>query len=126
MLGVLTSRGRPVEFLKRVVVWALQAVDVYDLNAEGYVALSHKICGSMPSVDTRCVVAVFPGKVRRRDHLYHRLKDLLSLQHVPEVFNLGVPHRQEPPYHCKAAALENIARQIFLGSGDCLWVPSGR
>ena len=120
LVAIVSELSSAANHLNRVVVQALQAVDVYDLNVEGYVVPSRKICGCVPSVYTRCVGAVFPGKVRRRDHLYHRLKDLLSLQHVPEVFNLGIPHRQERAYHCKAAALENIARQIFLGSGDWL------
>ena len=54
----------------------------------------------MPSADTRCVGGVSPGKVRRRDYLYYRLKDYPSLQQVPGGFQSAL--------HCKTAVLRSL------------------
>ena len=98
--------------LKRVVVQALLAVVAHCLRVEGWVDPYHTICGSVPSADTRCVGGVFSGKVRRRGHLYHQLKDLLGLLHVIGMFNLGVSFWQGPVFHCKAMdAREGIRRR---------------
>ena len=66
-----------------------------------------EICGGMPSADTRCVGGMFPGKVRRRGHLYYRLKDYPSLQQVLGGF--------QSAFHCKTAVLSNIDRLFSTG-----------
>ena len=77
--------------MKRAEVQAPQAVDANDLTIGKDESILLEICGGMPSADTRCVGGMFPGKVRRRGHLYYRLKDYPSLQQVLGGFQSAIP-----------------------------------
>ena len=87
---------------------------------ELWIVPSHRI-GGIPCADIRCVAAILPGEVRRRDLFYHQLKDLLGLQHVPGMFNLGVPLRQGPAFHCKAM---DAGLTVYRGSTTSRRFPS--